>query len=247
MRNFIVTTVLWCCTTVPAFAQSPPLPFRMFVAFDGSYQATSSEFQDGGTFAANAEQARFDTDYAVSRGPGLDVTAGAFVSSRMAVAVSASRFVQSTPATLSGSVPHPFFFDRGRDVDAELGQLQREELGIHVQARGVLASGRRAEVGVFGGPSIFRVRQDVVTGFGYGEAYPYDDVTFRSADTTEASATRLGFNVGTDVTMFLTRQLGIGATVQFARGSVNLPSASGDEQRVTVGGVRAGGGLRVRF
>jgi hypothetical protein len=219
----------------------------MFVAFGGSYQASSSEFQDGGTFAANAEQARFDTDYEVSRGPGFDVTAGAFVSRRMAVAVSASRFVQSTPASLSGSVPHPFFFDRGRSVAAELGQLQREELGVHLQARGVLASGARAEVGVFGGPSIFRLRQDVVTGFGYGETYPYDDVTFRAAETTEASATRLGFNVGTDVTVFLTRQLGVGATVQFARGSVNLPSASGDEQRVTVGGVRAGGGLRVRF
>jgi hypothetical protein len=247
MKNFIVTTVLWCCTAVPAFAQNPSLPFRMFVGFGGSYQATSSEFQDGGTFAANAEHARFDTDYAVSRGPGFDFTAGAFVTSRMAVAVSASRFVQSTPATLSGSVPHPFFFERGRSVAAELGQLQREELGVHLQARGIVAAGRRAEVGVFGGPSIFRVRQDMVTGFGYGETYPYDDVTFRSAETTEGSATRPGFNVGTDVTMFLTRQLGLGATVQFARGSVNLPSGSGDEQRVTVGGLRAGGGLRVRF
>jgi hypothetical protein len=247
MKNFIVTTVLWSCTAAPAFAQTPSLPFRMFVGFDGSYQATSSEFQDGGTFAANAEQARFDTDYAVSRGPGFDVTAGAFVSRRIAVAVSVSRFVQSTPTTLSGSVPHPFFFDQGRGVTAELGQLQRQELGVHLQARGILASGRRAEVGVFGGPSIFRLRQDVVTGFGYGEAYPYDEVTFRSAETTEASATRLGFNVGTDVTMFLTRQLGIGATVQFTRGSVDVPSASGAEQRVTVGGVRAGGGLRVRF
>jgi hypothetical protein len=247
MKNIIATTVLWCCTSVPAFAQGPALPFRMFVAFDGSYQATSSEFNDAGTFAANAEQARFDTDYAVTRGPGLDVTARALVTRRMAVAVSASRFVQSTPATLSGSVPHPLCFDRSRSVGVELGQLQREELGVHLQARGIVASGRRAEVGVFGGPSIFRVSQEMVTGFGYGEAYPYDEVSFRAAETARAAATRLGFNIGTDVTMFLTRQLGIGATIQFARGSVNLASAGGDGQRVTVGGLRAGGGLRVRF
>lgn len=247
MKHFIVTTVLWCCATAPAFAQTPSLPFRMFVAFDGSYQATSSDFQDAGTFAANAEQARFDTDYSVTRGPGLDVTAGAILTPRLAVAVSASRFVQSTPATLNGSVPHPFFFDRARSLAAELGELQRQELGIHLQARGILASGRRAEMGVFGGPSIFRVSQDMVSGFGYGETYPYDDVTFRSAETTRAQATRLGFNVGGDVTLFLTRQLGIGATVQFARGSVDLPSANGGEQRVTVGGLRTGGGLRLRF
>ena len=247
MRNFIATAVLWCCTTVPAFAQGPSLPFRMFVAFDGSYQATSSEFQDGGTFSANAEQARFDTEYADTRGPGLDVTAGALVTRRMAVAVSASRFVQSTPATLSGSVPHPLYFDRSRTLGAEVGRLQRHELSVHLQARGILASGRRAEVALFGGPSIFRVSQDIVTGFGYGEAYPYDNVTFRSAETTEGSAMRVGFNVGTDLTLFLTRQLGLGAAVQFARGSVDLPAASGDEQRVTVGGLRAGGGLRVRF
>jgi hypothetical protein len=247
MRNFIVTTALLCSAAAPAFAQSPSLPFRMFVAFDGGYQATSSEFQGGGTFAANAEQARFDTDYEVTRGPVLDVTAGAFVTRRLAVAVSASRFVQSTPATLSGSVPHPFFFDRARSLAAELRQLQREELGIHLQARGILASSRRTEVGVFGGPSVFRVRQDVVTGFGYGETYPYDDVTFRSAETTSTSAMRVGFNVGTDVAMFLTQQLGIGAAVQFARGSIHLPSAGGDAQQETVGGLRAGGGLRVRF
>jgi hypothetical protein len=247
MRNFIATTILWCCTTVPAFAQGSALPFRMFVAFDGSYQATTSEFQDGGTFEANAEQAQFDTNYVVTRGPRLDVTAGALAMPRMAVAVSASRFVLSTPATLNGSVPHPLYFDRSRGFATQVGQLRREELGVHLQARGIVVSGRRAELGIFGGPSIFRVSQDMVTGFGYGEAYPYDEVSFRSADTIQARATRLGFNVGTDITMFLTRQLGIGAAVQFARGSVNLPSAGGAGQRVTVGGLRAGGGLRVRF
>jgi hypothetical protein len=247
MRNFIATTILWCCTTVPAFAQGQALPSRIFVAFDGTYQATSSEFRDGGTFAANVEQARFDTDYSVKRGPGLDVTAGAHLTRRLALAVSASRFARSTPATLSGSVPHPFFFDRPRGLAAELGQLRREELGVHLQARGILASGRRAELNVFGGPSIFRVRQDMVTGFGYRDAYPYDDVTFQTAQTTQAAATRLGFNIGTDVTLFLTRQLGVGGTMQFARGSVDLPSAGGGEQRVTVGGLRAGGGLRIRF
>jgi hypothetical protein len=232
---------------VPVLAQATTLPFRLFVAFDGSYQATGSEFRDARAFVTNAEEGRFDADYVVTRGPGFDVTAGAMVHHRLALAVSASRFQQSTPATLSGSVPHPLYFSRPRSLAGRVGELDREELGLHMQARGVVSSGRRLEISVFGGPSLFRISQAMVSDFDYGDEYPYDEVTFRAAETVRAEAVRLGFNVGTDATLFLTRQLGVGAGVQFSRGSVTLPTPGGDEQPVTVGGVRAGAGIRVRF
>jgi hypothetical protein len=125
--------------------------------------------------------------------------------------------------------------------------LSREELGVHIQARGVFPIGARMQAMLFGGPSFFQVKQGVVTGFTYSDSYPYDEATFRSAATDGASVSKTGFNAGADVAFFFTRQLGIGGTVQFAGTSVDLPAGGGQTQRVKVGGGKAGGGLRIRF
>ena len=44
---------------------------------------------------------------------------------------------------------------------------------------------------------------------------------------------------------FFTRQVGVGATVQFAGTSVELPGVLGSTQEVKVGGGQAGVGLRL--
>src|SRR4030095_12066170 len=104
---------------------------------------------------------------------------------RLGIGVGISQFSVATPASLAGTVPHPFFFCRLRPVSGEASGLKREERAIHVQVRGVLPVGARLQVMVFGGPSFFQVKQGVVTDFTYTDSYPYDDATFRSATTTD--------------------------------------------------------------
>jgi hypothetical protein len=99
---------------------------------------------------------------------------------------------------------------------------------------------------VFGGPSLFQVDQDVITDVTFDESYPYDEASFRAAGTTSASVSTIGFNVGADVAFFVTRQVGIGATVQFAGATVDVPGLLGSTQAVKVGGGQAGLGLRLR-
>src|SRR5207244_1268659 len=111
----------------------------------------------------------------------FDVAGGARVWKQLGVGVGVSRFSASTPATLTGTVPHPFFFNRLRSVTGSVAGLTREELAVHIQARGIVEAGPRFEVMVFGGPSFFQVKQAVVTDFTISESFPYDDATFRSA------------------------------------------------------------------
>ncbi|MNC87192.1 hypothetical protein D3C83_28970 [compost metagenome] len=100
---------------------------------------------------------------------------------------------------------------------------------------------------VFGGPSIFRVKQGLVTDFTYTDAYPFDTAAFGGGETVNASESKVGINAGADVAFFFTPQIGVGGMIQFAGTTLDLPSAAGGTQEVKTGGLQAGGGLRLRF
>ena len=143
MKNIIAAFALCCCAPVPVLAQGTTLPFRLFMAFDGSYQATSSEFRDGRAFTTHAEEGRLDADYAVTRGPGFDVTAGAMVRRGLALAVSASRF-QPVDA---GAVPHASAWGWRRRRPAVLSGLLHSPNPGWLRA-GVTVGGARAGGGI---------------------------------------------------------------------------------------------------
>jgi hypothetical protein len=230
----------------PAFAQPGTLLGRGFIVVNGGYQMTGHDFGKASTFRANAEDGSFTTDYEVKGGPTFDVAGGVPLWRRLAVGVGMTRFSRSTPSTLSGSVPHPFFFNRPRSVTGDVAGLKREELVVHVQALAIAPIGSRLQVMAFGGPSFFQVKQGMVTTFTWAESYPFDDASFGSATTASAKGSKVGFNAGADVAFFFSRQVGVGGTIQFSGATVEIDGAGGI-QEVKAGGAKAGGGLRLRF
>ena len=244
LSAFVVTLLL--AAPGGAFAQTVASD-RGFISINGGFRVNSSDFQDGATFRANAEEGRFDTDYTVTSGPVFDVSGGVLVKPTLGVGAGLSRYRRSTPIAFVGSVPHPYFFNRSRSVSGEVAGLKREELAVHVQARGVFPVSRALQVTLFGGPSYFRITQGVVTGFAYGDTYPYDEASFQSAETANATQWAFGFNAGGDVAIFFTSRIGVGFSAQYAGATVDLPSASGGTTDVKAGGVSTGAGLRLRF
>ena len=220
---------------------------RGYVVVNGGYQLTANDFADGAANRENAEDGRFDTTYVVKGGPAFDVAGGGVLWRRLGLGIGISRFSVATPSSLTAAVPHPFFFNQARSIAGDVAGLKREELAVHVQARGVFPIGVRLQVMLFGGPSFFQVKQGVVSGYTYDQSYPYDSASFKAATTNAATASKMGFHAGGDVAFFFTRQIGLGITMQFAGASVELPAAGGAAQKVDVGGGKVGGGLRVRF
>jgi len=246
VKCIILAGVLGLASVQGVMAQTAP-PSRGFLVVNGGYQVTANDFSNGAVRRDNAEDGRIDTKYVVKGGPSFDFTAGGVLWRGLGVGVGLSRFSVSTPASLAGTIPHPFFFGQLRSVSGEAAGLKREEQAIDVQIRGVFPVGTKFQVMIFGGPSFFQVKQGVVSDFTITESYPYDAATFRSATTTDSSVSKMGFNGGGDVAFFFARQIGVGATVQFSGTTVALPAAGGASQDVKVGGLKAGGGLRVRF
>ena len=237
------TLVLW---GTAAAAQSAS-PFRAHVSVDGAWQGAADDFHDSAVFTEHAEEGRFTADYTVRGGPAPNISGGATLWKQLGIGVGVSRFSRSTPAVLSALVPHPFVFDRDREVTGDIGGLRREEIAVHVRATGVFPIGTRTQVLAFAGPSFFHVRQGVVTDFTFTEQYPYDTAAFAGSEMRDVTESTVGANVGVDVGFFLTPQIGIGGMVQFAGATLHVPSAGGRTLEAKTGGFQAGGGLRLRF
>ena len=192
--NWILIAAAWTLLCVQgATAQTIP-PSRGFVVVNGGFQLTANDFSDSATKRENAEDGSLNTAYVVQKGPAFDIAAGGIIKGRLAVGAGVSRFQVATPSSLTASVPHPFFFNRPRTVSGTASGLSREELAVHVHAGGTFPIGTRVQVMVFGGPSLFKVRQGLVTDFSYSDSYPYDDATFASATTGTSNVSKIGFN-----------------------------------------------------
>ena len=165
----------------------------------------------------------------------------------LAVGVAVSAFGKESDTSVTARIPHPFFFDRDRQVSGSPGDLRREETAVHVQAIWVVPVSAALEVAVFGGPTFFNISQDLVTDVLFTQVYPYDTATYAGISTGRQSESKVGFNVGADVSFYFSGHVGVGWLARFSRATIDLPSQDGGTVTVDTGGFQTGGGLRLRF
>ncbi len=196
----------------------------------------------------NLEQAPITATLSLERAALFDISVGVtHARSRLGGSVSVSSLSRNFGGAVGAQIPHPFFFNTPRPVNGSVSGLLDTELVLHVAATYQVWRSDRFDLVGFAGPSMFTVRQDLVTGVTYTDTYPYDTATFASAPTARASATSLGFNLGTDLTWKLSRRVGVGAIVRYTHGSVTLSPSAGNNMSVEVGGLQLGGGLRLVY
>lgn len=218
-----------------------------WVSFNGATQATATTFTDNVGFIEFHEDADFDADYAVGTGVVFDGGAGVRLANGIGFGVAVSRFERLDPVSLDARIPHPFFFNRPRSLNGSEPDLTRLETAVHVEVRWFESVSDTVELAVFGGPTLFNVRQDLVTAIGYDHAYPYDEASLASTTTAPASASAIGFHAGADIGFFFSETVGLGALIRYSGGSVDLPGEGETMVPVDTGGFHVGGGLRLRF
>ena len=234
----------------PRVAPKKPSEPRLFIHVNGGVQATTTDFRTTvpfRLFTDPTEEAQFEAGYGIEAGPLVDVRGGALIHRRLGVAVGMTRFTETGGATVRARLPHPFFLDRPREISGDTGGFRREELAIHFQATYAIPVRRRIVATMFGGPSVFNVRQDLVERVQFSEEYPYDTATFTGAPKRRGKDARIGFNVGMDIAHFFTRHVGVGGVVRFSRASMQMDIAEGRTQNVDAGGLHLGGGVRLAF
>ena len=234
-------------TARPVAAQASDA--RGFITINGGLQTASADFSDNIAFGHplfGPEEGNFDTRYRTGGDTLVDVSGGVRVWRRLAVGVGVSQFSHENDAGITGRIPHPFRFDRLRQISGTETGLTRQEMAVHIQALWVIPAGRAVEIALFGGPTFFNVTQDLVTGVTFDQTYPYNDATFAGASQQPQSASTIGFHAGADGAVYFSNWVGVGGMVRFSRGSVDLDSQGGGVA-IDTGGVQTSGGLRLRF
>jgi hypothetical protein len=229
-----------------ALAQSLPWRERVIVSVNGGIQAPSRSFDDSFTFDQYLERVTVTTDYDVDQGPMFDAGVMVAVWQRLAAGVAISRFGKDGNAVVTASIPHPFFFGQPRAIEGETA-VDRTETGLHLQVGFRGAASRSVRYVLWAGPSWISVEQSFVTGVRYSETYPFDTATFSFADLERESEGAVGFNAGADVIWAFTKNLGVGGIVRFSRATATVAPASGRTVDLEVGGIQAGGGVRLMF
>tara|TARA_B100001123_G_scaffold445248_1_gene596281 strand:- start:3421 stop:4074 length:654 start_codon:yes stop_codon:yes gene_type:complete len=217
------------------------------VSINVGSQLLSNTFTDNDSFELFVEDGRFSSNYQGQRDVSFDVGAGIPVWRNLSVGSALTYINHNSPATISAELPHPFFFDRHRNIEGTAEALGRREIAVHIQALWTIPFSQNIFLAVFAGPTFFNLKQELVNTVEFTEGYPFDTADFSGVSTVHASDSTIGFHAGVDLAAYFTEHLGLGGVIRFSKGAANLARTTEHVISSPVGGMHATGGLRIRF
>jgi hypothetical protein len=218
---------------------------RVRIGINGGAQTGGGTLQQAFTLRKNLESTPVTADTAAAGDSWFDAGIVVRLKRRFGVGVAVSHARREGTADVSAQVPHPFFFDQSRTVAGTVPAI-RNETTMYVGAVWMLPF-RKVDLMLSAGPSLFHASRTLITDVLYSDAYPYDTATFGSAPATRVERNAAGFHLGADLTVKLSAQVGIGGLLRFSRASAAFTAAADNASTARLGGLQAGGGLRVGF
>lgn len=253
MQKYLATLIV-CGLTIgtagQAAAQGQPWTDRVYFGLNFAVESGSTELTGSRTFTLYDEQARLDAAGKGDAGPLIDLSGGVRVWRNVSVGIGFQAMSSKSDATITGSIPHPLFFDRPRSFSETIPSLKRNEHAVHLQFGYTFPINEKMDVMVYGGPSFFSVSQDVVSTIDIGEAgAPFTSVIAQPTVTRQKESP-VGGHIGADVTYKLYKfrkvGLGVGGFLRWAGASTDLRVLETDVSS-DVGGMQGGFGLRIRY
>jgi len=255
MRSIFAVLTATMFLAAPAAAQDSPF----FVNVNFGFQAQSQDFTQSAEFPLYEETGSWAARHSINGGPFFDLGGGMRVPRgprNLSVgAAYTARFKHTRNVTVDVNAPSPIFTDTFRTASGIASDLEHSEQALHLQALWLVPVTVEFEVTVFGGPSFFSVRDELVESVVPSETggdFSTVDVGFSTSGQRNSTA---GFNIGVDTRYMLMqkfgfiRDLGVGAMLRYSRGSIDLTPIDNGSGGVTIdaGGLEIGAGLRFRF
>lgn len=183
------------------------------------------------------ETATLASSQPIGRGAVVDFDGGYRVRQDFFAGLLVSFFSKSSDATTSASVPDPIFFNRPKTVTGSTSGLKRSEVAIAPHASWARPLTDNFDITFSGGIAFIHVSQDLVGNF---DIAPPQNITILQ---TSETANAVGPYAQVDLIYNLKSRYGVGGYLRYAGAKVDLPSIAD----TNVGGVQAGGGIRLRF
>lgn len=223
---------------------------RGYANVNVGFETGSGTLNDAGTFTIYGEPGTRAVQQAVDSGAFFDFSLGGRVWRNISVGLAFHRDGTSGQAAIQASVPNPVRFDAYRAVAATADDLDRSEQAVHIQFGYMLIINEELSVHVTAGPSIFRLRQEVVDEVAFTEgSFPFATVTANPA-IEERTDTAVGVHLGVDAAYQIydsdAYRIGAGVFLRWAGASASIPVLDSNVE-TDLGGVQVGLGARIRF
>ena len=183
------------------------------------------------------ETATLTSNQPIGRGVVYDVDGGYRVRGNLFGGILVSVFQVKSDATTSATIPDPIFFNRPKTVTGSTSDLKRTEVAIIPHVTWALPLLDNMDVTFSVGAAFMKLSQDFVGGF---TVTPPQNLTIVSK---KEDASAVGPYAQVDLIFNLASRLGVGGYVRYAGAHVDLSV----EKNANVGGMQAGGGVRLRF
>jgi hypothetical protein len=232
-----------------AAAQGTPAD-RVFMNIGFGVESGSNDANDSRQYTLYDEPATTEVKTPWTSGSIFEGGVAFRVYRNLTVGASYHQETNTSEAAITGTAPHPVFFNRPRTFTGEVGGLYRRENATHLSLGWVVPIGTKLDVLVSGGPSFFRLRQDVVSDVLVTERGGNFAEVVLAPTTVTQRRSEVGYNVGADVTYILWQndsvRLGAGGFVRYAGATSEVRLLVSDVE-TKVGGVQFGFGARLRF
>src|SRR5262245_28399111 len=183
------------------------------------------------------ETATLSSSQPVGRGLVVDFDGGYRVRDDFFAGILVSVFSKSSDAATSASIPDQIFFNRPKTVTGSTNDLSRREVAFAPHITWAKPLMDNLDIALSGGIAFIHLSQDLVGDFNVTGA---QNLTI--LQTTE-SKNGVGPFAQVDFIYNLKTRYGVGGYVRYAGAKVDLPS----QADANIGGMQAGGGIRLRF
>ncbi len=223
---------------------------RFYINLNGAFEPGSQTYADDGTFRLYDETGRLSVSSEVSTGAMLDLAVGGRVTGPFTFGLGYQRASSSDPATVSGTAPHPIFFDRPRAFTQTVPDLTRTEQALHFSVGYLVMVGEKLDLHITAGPSQFRFTQQVPGTVGIEETSGQFTAVRPVVGVVTRKRNDWGAHVAADVS-YPVYELGqtifrVGAFLRYAEASSDFQVVS-NSVKTDLGGFQMGAGVRVRF
>jgi hypothetical protein len=236
---FLIAAALFAAPQL-ASGQTMQWTDKGYITFNVGAQVGSDDLNTSSTFSLYEETATVTSTQRVKSGAFFEIGGAYRVWGRNLLAgVSFTRSSSDANVALSASIPDPIFFDRPRNVTASQSGAKHSENVIHLSAIWMIPVANKIDVGVFGGPSIFMVKQDTISTLTVTEPGPSVTAPLASVKKTTA-----GINLGADLQYLIRNNVAVGGVARYTWASADIDGAS---DSLGVGGFQIGVGVRYRL
>lgn len=191
------------------------------------------------------ETANANIDYNIKKGNFFSAAFGYRIYGPISLELGIDITSRNMDGAYSASIPHPLLFGVPRDGEGvESYKLSENSIFFNF-----VYSLRSAIFGldISAGPAYILTETEVISGITYTDSYPYNSVTL-SPQSTGVSKNVFGFNGGANILFYLAENFAIDLNARYINGKANFETGTGTPgPQITLGGLKAGVGLKIQF